>query len=90
VFVSGSGLTPQRFSFLFDNYHASPTIADELDGRPYVSVAMFWGGRWVRYVGRPDLLTGLDREQASQHGPCSVQLTDEHLQTLREAGIQVL
>ena len=137
VFVTGNGLRFQRFSFLFDNYHASPTLLGELDERPYVSVAMFWGGRWVRYLGDQDRLTGLDRAQASQHGrlypptdnrgavavmtpvftgapcsppgsglglalgvdeprpvpgdagefTCSVQLTDNDLQALRETGI---
>jgi hypothetical protein len=39
----------------------------ELEGRPYLKMALFWGPRWVEYVeeGRP--LDALRPEQANQH-----------------------
>lgn len=39
----------------------------ELEGRPYLKMALFWGPRWAEYVEEGGSLDALRPEQANQH-----------------------
>jgi len=43
-------------------------LAEDLDGRPYLEVAFFWGGQWDDYVRSGKPLDALQLEQASGYG----------------------
>jgi hypothetical protein len=61
-------------TFLWDPYRRGGTIPGGLEGRPYVTYAIFWG-RWERQTLKP--------EAASQHGRL-------YLPTSAEPGMMVM
>jgi hypothetical protein len=47
---------------------SSLTDSAEVQQRPYLSLAMFWGPNWARYPRTPEALARLRPDQGNQHG----------------------
>lgn len=74
--VSGPGLCqPVILDDWPENLNLMESIAlggevkpEDLIGRPYLDLALFWGSEWVQYVDEGKPLDALSMEQASQYG----------------------
>ncbi len=74
ILVYGGGL-PSPLILSDWNANADVLLGDpiflwpgELDGRPYLDLALFWGPEWNAYLARGEPIETLRPEQANQHG----------------------
>lgn len=76
LMVYGGGLTEpvilgdwdENLAFLLATSGSIDVPTAELAGRPFHSLALFWGGEWSRYMAEGGSLATLRPEQANQQG----------------------
>ena len=76
IMVSGTGLCrPVILDDWPENRDLMESVAlggevkpEDLIGRPYLEMGLFWGSEWVQYVDEGKPLDALSIEQASQYG----------------------
>lgn len=58
----------QNLKFMLSISEPANISEDQLNNRPYLDIAMFWGPAWVAYVEAGRSLDELQPDQANQHG----------------------
>lgn len=58
----------ENLEFMTGTSDPTDVRPEELEGRPYLELALFWGPEWTRYVDEGQPLAALQPEQANQHG----------------------